>query len=631
VREWPVGTWLSTLACCEIGSVEKPKIPLDAKAIDSAMSKATKKSRSWFEAAQLVRRLMRENLRNHLPRFAIAVCCMVLIAASTAAVAWLMREMVNGIYVDREQTAIWMVSFGVMLAYLTKGVASYLQTVTLGAIGARIVANMQMRQFDKLLTFGMGYFSGAHPSSFMHRVQQSARASQSLVVLVSTNLFRDLLTLVGLGAVMFFQNPGMSLVALFALPMAIAGIWWISRLTREVASQEDEVTAAVSSAGTEAIEGLRIIKSFTMEPMVSEHVAKSVKRMENRTIAVRRITGLTTPMMETIGGIIIGLFIIYAGWQTLENGQLPGQFMAFITAFLLAYEPAKRLAHFRVQLNRHLITVERMYALLDKGTPEETLVESREPFRIIEGSIDFQNVSFAYRKGHPVLEDVSFSILPGESVALVGRSGAGKSTVVNLILQMFRHKEGRILIDGRDIATVSLPDLRSGIAYVTQDTFLFSGSIRDNIRFGRPQATDLEVEEAARAANASQFIKNFAEEFDTDVGENGNRLSGGQRQRIAIARALIKDAPILLLDEATSSLDGESERAVRSAESRLMAGRTTIVVAHRLSTIRQAKKIILLDAGRVVAIGTHDSLLASNNIYQALFSDTAPMEQSRCN
>jgi ABC-type multidrug transport system fused ATPase/permease subunit len=260
--------------------------------------------------------------------------------------------------------------------------------------------------------------------------------------------------------------------------------------------------------------------------------------------------------------------------------------------------------------------------------PEETLVEPREPFRITKGSIEFENVSFAYRKGHPVLADVSFSIAPGESVALVGRSGAGKSTIVNLILQMFRHKEGRILIDGRNIATVSLADLRSGIANVTQDTFLFSGSIRDNIRFGRPQATDEDVEEAAMAANASQFIRHFAEGFDTDIGENGNKLSGGQRQRIAIARALIKDAPILLFDEATSSLDGESERAVRSAESRLMAGRTTLIVAHRLSTIRQANKIILLDAGRVVAIGTHDSLLASNPIYQALFSDPAPMEQS---
>ena len=563
--------------------------------------KKERKRYGGFEALAMTRRLMAENLRGHTGKFIIAVGCMLVVAASTAAIAWLMREMVNGIFVERNSQAVLNVSLGIMIAYLAKGIATYFQTVTMGSVGASIVARLQQRQFETLMTFGMGYFSGAHPSSFMTRLQHSARAARGIITLVATNFFRDLFTLIGLGIVMLYQDPAMSLVALAVLPIAIAGIWWIVRATRRIAAQEDEIMAAVTSAGTEAIQGLRVVKSFSMEPAINKRVGGSIERMERRSKALGRIVGLTSPMMETLGGLTIGLFIIYAGWQTLANDKSPGELMAFITAFLLAYEPAKRLANFNVQFQRQMVAVERMYNLLDKGVPEDQ-PHAGQPFRIVEGRVSVENLSFSYKAGHhPVLKNVSFTANPGERTALVGRSGAGKSTIVNLILQMFRHEEGTILIDGRDIKTVSLADLRAGIAYVTQDTFLFSGTIRDNILFGRPDASEDEVVEAARAANALPFIETFPEGFDTDIGENGGRLSGGQRQRIAIARALIKDAPILLFDEATSSLDGESERAVKNAESHLMAGRTSIIVAHRLSTIQQADKIVVLDSGSVVA------------------------------
>ena len=587
------------------------------------MSKKKKKKKRYggFETLAMTRRLMAENLRGHAVKFTIAVCCMLVVAASTAAIAWFMREMVNGIFVERNSQAVWNVSLGIMIAYLAKGIATYFQTITMGSVGASIVARLQQRQFETLMTFGMGYFSGAHPSSFMTRLQHSARAARGIITLVATNFFRDLFTLIGLGIVMLYQDPAMSLVALAVLPIAIAGIWWIVRATRRIAAQEDEIMAAVTSAGTEAIQGLRVVKSFSMEPAINKRVGGSIERMERRSKALGRIVGLTSPMMETLGGLTIGLFIIYAGWQTLANDKSPGELMAFITAFLLAYEPAKRLANFNVQFQRQMVAVERMYNLLDKGVPEDQPHAGAGRFRIVEGRVSVENLSFSYKAGHPVLKNVSFTANPGERTALVGRSGAGKSTIVNLILQMFRHEEGTILIDGRDIKTVSLADLRAGIAYVTQDTFLFSGTIRDNILFGRPDASEEEVVEAARAANALPFIETFPEGFDTDIGENGGRLSGGQRQRIAIARALIKDAPILLFDEATSSLDGESERAVKNAESHLMAGRTSIIVAHRLSTIQQADKIVVLDSGSIVAVGTHDGLMRESQVYQALFSD----------
>lgn len=581
-----------------------------------------KKSPPNGESLRLARRLIAENLRGNAAKFALAVSCLLVVAVSTASVAWLMREMINGIYVERDFQAVWVVSAAVMTAYMAKGAAAYLGSVTLGAVGAAIVASMQRRQFQTLMTFGMGYFSGAHPSTFMTRLQHGARAARSVVVLVTTNFFRDLFTLLGLGLVMFLQDPGMSLLVLAASPLAVWGVWWIVRRTRQVATREDEVTAAVTSVGTEAIEGLRVIKSFSMESAVNHRVGRSVEQMERRTNAIQRVTSLTSPLMETIGGLIIGMFVIYAGWQTLTNDKTPGEFMAFITSFLLAYEPAKRLANFNVQFQRQMVAVKRMYELLDKGVPEEAEAPGDiEPFRISSGHIKIEKLSFAYRKGRPVLRNVSFEVRPGEKVALVGRSGAGKSTIVNLILQMYRHSSGSILIDGRDIREMSLADLRAGIAYVTQDTFLFSGTVRDNILFGRPDATDEEIREAAEAANALPFIESLPDGLDSEVGENGGKLSGGQRQRLAIARALIKNAPVLLFDEATSSLDGEAERAVKNAESRLMQGRTAIIIAHRLSTIREADRIVVLDAGRVVAIGRHEDLIARNETYRALFLD----------
>jgi ABC-type multidrug transport system fused ATPase/permease subunit len=325
-------------------------------------------------------------------------------------------------------------------------------------------------------------------------------------------------------------------------------------------------------------------------------------------------------MMDVFAGLVIGAFIVYAGWQTLNYGKTPGEFMAFIAAFLLAYEPAKRLAGFQVQLQRQLVAVNRMYDLLDS----KDLVPAEPPkvpgFRPTLGHLRFEDVSFEYVSKSPVLHNISFEVRPGQNVALVGRSGAGKSTVFNLILGIYRRYRGSITIDGVELSDTSLAELRSGIAYVSQDTFLFSGTVRDNIRFGRRDATDEAIVEAAAAANALGFIEALPEGFDTIIGNSEGVLSGGERQRIAIARALVKNAPLLLLDEATSALDGETERAVKNAESHLVRGRTTVTIAHRLSTIQEADMIVVLDRGRVVGQGTHAELVASNATYQSLFS-----------
>lgn len=585
------------------------------------MTGKTKPSIHRGEIVGIVMRLVRENVAGRLRLLSVAVLCMLVVAASTASIAWLMRKMVNGIFVEGHEQAIWSVGLAIMAAFLAKGVASYFQATLMGSVGIEIVSDIQKRQFDKLMSMDVAHYVGTHPAKYVAKMQHSARAARSVISLVLTNIFRDALTLVGLLVVMFVQDPVMSSFALLGAPIVVLGVARIVRKTRDLARNEDENVSAVSASVTEAIQGVRVVKSFGLEGEMSRRVSADIDSMARRQLRLNRLLSLTTPMMDVLAGLLIGAFVMYAGWQTLSHGKTPGEFMAFITAFLLAYEPAKRLASFQVDLQRQTVAVKRMFALVDAPDAEIGRILGDMPFRADEGHLKFEGVSFSYVAKSPVLQNVSFEARPGQAVALVGRSGAGKSTIFNLILGIYGRYEGKITLDGADISGVSLTDLRSGIAYVSQETFLFTGTVRDNIRHGRKDASEAEIVEAARVANALGFIEALPDGFDTRISNHDGVLSGGERQRISIARALLKNAPLLLLDEATSALDGETERAVRSAESHLIRGRTTITIAHRLSTIKEADVIVVLDNGRIVGQGAHADLIASNPVYQSLFSD----------
>lgn len=571
---------------------------------------------------RVIRRLFRETVARCRAEYGLAAIAMACVAGSTAGLAWMMRAAVNDVFVHRDLQAMWLVAAGIIVLSILKGVADYAQGVVMTRIGHRVTAAFQLRLFDVLLGSRPAFFTKVHSSKLITRINSQSQAAGRLLDLVTTSLARDVLTLVGLAVVMIHQDPFLSLIALLAGPPIVLGTHQIVRRIRQLADEETQGAADVVAAVQETSQGIRTVKAFNLEPEMRRRFGAAVADVEARANAIARIGKLTSPMMESLGGIVIAGMVIYSGWQTVTHGKTPGEFMAFVTAFLLAYEPAKRLANVQVLLTKSLDRVERMYAALDRAADEPAGLPPL-PVDGVRGHVAISDVSFAYGH-HEVLRGVSLDIRPGEITALVGPSGAGKSTLFALVQRLYDPCRGRITIDGRDIAAFDPRSVRQLMSVVSQETTLFRGSIADNIRLGAPAASQAAVEAAARAASAADFITAMPEGFATLVGERHATLSGGQAQRIAIARAILKNAPILLLDEATSALDGETERDVRDALAALMQGRTTIVIAHRSSTIQRADRIYVLEHGSVVACGRHDELLGSSPLYRRLFGSGEP-------
>jgi ATP-binding cassette subfamily B protein len=390
------------------------------------------------------------------------------------------------------------------------------------------------------------------------------------------------------------------------------------RRIRHIARSQFTGGAMMMETLQEAVQGIRIIKAFTLESEMRKRYYANVEAVQHEANKMARVSNRSSPLMETLAGVSIALGVIYGGYRTIETGATPGEFFSFITAFLLAYEPAKRLARLNIELNAGLVGVRTLFDIIDvpQTEPQD---DDRPRIAIKDGKVEFKKVGFGYRDGEPVLTDLSLVAEPGTTTALVGPSGGGKSTILNLILRLYEAQSGKILIDGRDISTASRKSLRQQIAYVGQDVFLFRGTVRENIAFGRVGASEAEIMAAAKAAHAHDFIMSFPDGYDTPVGEHGAQLSGGQRQRVAVARALIKDARLILLDEATASLDSESERAVQDAIARLTEGRTTLVIAHRLHTVAHADRIYVIESGSVVESGKHTELLRKGGRYASFY------------
>ena len=565
-----------------------------------------------------MRRLLVDEALTFWPRYAVAFLLMSVAAAGTALSAYLLGTMTNQAYVERNFRNILIIGLLAIVIFAVKGVATYGATVMLSKIGNRIVANNQRRMFDKLLREDMGFFADRHSSEFIARLTTGANAVSQVINLLITAIGRDLLSVIGLTIVMVTQDPVMSLVGFVVAPPAFLVLRKLVRRVRGIARTQFTGGTRIIETMQEALQGMRMVKAFSLEDEMRRRLAVSVEGVERDSNKMARVSARASPLMETLGGLAIALATIYGGYRMIETGATPGQFVAFLAAFLLAYEPAKRLARLNIDLNNNLVGVRVLYEVID-SPPGERDDSDRPPLKLATARLEFADVRFAYRPDTPVLRGMSFVAQPGKLTALVGPSGGGKSTVLDLILRFYAVDSGAILIDNQNIAAVSRDSLRQQIAYVGQIVQLFRGTIRENIGLGRVGATEAEIVAAAKTAHAHDFIMGFPTGYDTPVGEQGMQLSGGQRQRIAIARAVIKNAPIILLDEATAALDSESERHVQEALAELRKGRTTLVIAHRLSTITHADNILVVEAGLVVESGRHDELLRKGGRYASFY------------
>ncbi|RWA63353.1 ABC transporter ATP-binding protein [Mesorhizobium sp.] len=570
------------------------------------------------ETWAILRRIIAENGREYRWSYVVAISCSLIVSGTTAFAAWIMSPVVNQIFYERRGDLIFAICFGIMGSFVLRGLATYGQAVTLAKIGNNLVARYQRRIFDHLMKLGVGFFTDTRSGQLAARVNENINGIRDLLSMTLTSIARDGVSLIGLIGVMIYQDPLLSLSSLLIGPPLIWAVVYLQRRVRRISRESVQINSRLIGAMQEATQGIAIVKAFTMEEELARRIGGLSESAEQRGNKIARVSERLTPISDLLAGLAVTGVIAYSGYRALVLGQPPGAVFSFITALILAYDPARRLARMQVGMERSLVNARMIYELLDLE-PQQGDAPGAAEAKITSGEVRFEDVSFGYSADMPVLKDLSFTAAAGKVTAIVGASGAGKSTLVALLQRFYDVDQGRIVVDGQDISKVTKQSLRGSIAYVSQAPYLFEGTIRDNIRYGRLSATDTEIELAAAQAAADEFIRQQPEGYDTPVGENGVTLSGGQRQRVSIARAIVRQAPILLLDEATSALDNEAEARVQEALTHVMEGRTTIVIAHRLSTVVNADHIIVLEEGRLVEEGNHAALMADPDSVYARF------------
>jgi len=583
----------------------------------SAITRGADELQVDYTTGEIVVRIWREHLRPRIGLLLLASLAMLLTAATTGAIPFLIQRTADDVFVAKNEQMVYWITAAIVIVTVIKAIAEYVANVTVAYLGHRFVADLRIQMFARLARADLSWIQTVHSGRLLSGFLNDATlirqtASRSLVT-----LGENYLKVVILVATMFYMDPRFSILILIFMPLAWVVLSRQRRKMRRSTTKSLQETGDLSALITQTLRGMRIVRAYRQENREEARASSAINRALEFTMRGTRARALSSPSMELLTGLGFALAIYFAGTKGVRGDLTLGHFMGFMTAALLIYAPLKGAATLQTQLQEGIAAASRVFGIIDREIHLSEAPDAK-PLELERGEIEFRNVSFAYEPENKVLKGVSLTVPPGRTVALVGPSGSGKSTLVNLTLRFFDPDRGVVAIDGQDIKHVTVHSLRDAIALVTQDPVLFDDTIRANIAYGAKPVDESQVIQAAKAAAAHDFIMGLPKGYDTRVGEAGGLLSGGERQRIAIARAIYKDAPILLLDEPTSSLDSEAEAKVQAALEVLMRGRTVLMIAHRLSTVKKADLICVLDQGRIVETGRHDELVAKGGLYTRL-------------
>ncbi|MCE3231936.1 MAG: msbA [Rickettsiaceae bacterium] len=572
----------------------------------------------YDSSGYLVKRLLGGYISKHYAKLIAAVLAMFIVAAATAAMAWIMQPIIDDIFLNKDNSKLMLISIGVIVIFAVKGFATYWQDYLMQCLGQRIITDMQIELYNHLLYSDLALINSESSGKIISRFTNDIGRLRASTIIVTTGLAKELLTLIVLVGVMFYQSFTLALIAFTAFPVAIYPLMRLGKKMRKISHRTQEQLGDFTVRLDETFKGARVIKAYRQEQFEINKAGSALEKIYQLFAKAARNQAMTSPMMETIGGLAVASVIWYGGSQVIEGTTTSGQFFSFITAVLAAYKPAKSLSGMNSNLQEGLAAAKRVFSLLDiKPVITEKANAIALPGK--QHKISFENVVFSYDDNKTALNGISLEVHNGKTIALVGPSGGGKSTIMNLVLRFYDPSSGRIKIDNTDIRDITLTSLRDSIAFVSQDITLFDDTIAANIAYGKPDATEGEIKQAAILAAADEFITQLPNGYNSVIGQDGMTLSGGQRQRISIARAMLKNAPILLLDEATSALDPISEKKIQNAIEQLMKGRTTIVIAHRLSTVENSDLIYVIKNGTVVESGKHQELIEKQGEYSRLY------------
>tara|TARA_B100001123_G_scaffold437028_1_gene568471 strand:- start:483 stop:2228 length:1746 start_codon:yes stop_codon:yes gene_type:complete len=565
-------------------------------------------------------RLYHSYTKKHLDKIILSLFLSLVVAGSTAAIAWLLDPAIEKMFINQDTTMMMIIPIAIVIAFACKGLSLYLARVVLIKVGGLIVFTIQKQLASSILTSDIHTLESKHSGQYLSHILFAVGQVNNLVSTGVLNIMKDSLTLIVLVTLMFYQNWKLALFALLMMPLAAFVAKSLGKRIGKATKESLTLNESLTKYLSEMLKGSRMIKIFQQEKFESNRASKILEDNMHIRNKVGFIMIRATPIMELLTGIMIAGFIYYSGFMIMSGEMGINNFFSFLTAMMLAYQPVRSLATINMLFYQGATGAETVFKVLD-AEPNIKEIDSYPNLEINKGDIEFKNVSFVYPKTEAeAVKNINISIKGGSTAALVGHSGAGKSTIISLLPRFFDPGEGEIYIDNQNINKVKLSSLRKNISLVSQDIMLFDDTVRANIAYAKLDASEEQIKEACDFAAASDFIEALPKSYETTIGENGIKLSGGQKQRISIARAVLKNSPIILLDEATSSLDSESEEKVQNAIISLTKNKTTLVIAHRLSTIIRADKIFVLNQGKIIDIGTHNELLKNSMIYKNLYS-----------